>query len=277
MSIPDSGDFDHARAPYPAPQTTPPAGPTRLFRWYDLILMGLILAFSQAIPAIIVTVIAGLRGNLEIEEQGAVESLVELLPPSSIGIMIAGSGILMVLGCVLLRSMRHVDWATLGVRSTTVRGLLAAILAFIIYAVIAEGIARLIEIDPEGELGRRLMQQLIPADASLSYLVFAVAFIGVIVPAAEELLFRGFLIVWLRERSNAVIAVIVSAAIFAVVHGYFIEPGGEFGLFATAQIFVLGALLGWLAVWSRSLWPPILLHVINNLVTIVVAVWGAPV
>ena len=277
MSIPDSGDFDHARTPYPAPQATLPAGPARLFRWYDVILLGLILALSQAIPAIVVTVIAGLSGNLEIEEQGAVESLVELLPPSSIGVMIAGSGILMALGCVLLQRMRHVDWSTLGVQSTTVRGLLAAILAFIIYAVISEGIARLTEIDPQGELGRRLMQQLVPADASTSYLVFAVAFICVIVPAAEELLFRGFLITWLRERSNAAIAVIVSAPIFAVVHGYFLEPGGEFGLFATAQIFVLGLLLGWLAVWSRSLWPPILLHIINNSVGIAVAIWGAPV
>lgn len=272
MSIPDSGDFDHARAPYPAPQATLPAGPTRLFRWYDLILMGAILLLSQFIPGLVAGGFGLLTGSLTMENASAGN-----LPPAVIMIAVAGSGLMIVLGCVLLRSLRRIDWSTLGVRATTGRALLAAVLAFIIYIVIAEGIARLTEIDPDGELARNLIQQLIPANASLTFLLLAVAFIGVIVPAAEELLFRGFLIVWLRERSNAAIAIVVSAAIFAVVHGYFLTPDVEFGLFATAQIFVLGLLLGWLAVWSRSLWPAILLHIINNSVSIAVAIWGAPV
>lgn len=272
MSIPDSGDFDHARAPYPAPQATPPAGPVRLFRWYDLLLMGLILLLSQFIPGLIAGVVGLLTGALTMDNASTGN-----LPTTVIMIAVAGSGIVMALGCILLRSLRQLDWSTLGVRPTTGRALVAAVLAFIVYIVIAEGIGRLIDIDPEGELARDLIQQLIPANASLTFLILAVAFIGVIVPAAEELLFRGFLIAWLRERSNAVIAVIVSAAIFAVVHGYFMTAEVEFGLFATGQIFILGALLGWLAVWSRSLWPPILLHIINNSVSIAVAIWGAPV
>jgi membrane protease YdiL (CAAX protease family) len=272
MSIPDSGDFDHARAPYPAPQATLPAGPARLFRWYDVLLLGLILLLSQFIPGVIAGAVGLLTGSLTMENASAGQ-----LPTTVIMIAVAGSGIVMVLGCMLLRWMRHIDWSAVGVRATTGRALLAAVLAFVIYIAIAEGIGRVIEIDPEGELARQLMQQLIPANASVPFLVMAVAFIGVIVPAAEELLFRGFLITWLRERSNAAIAVIVSAAIFAVVHGYFMTSEFEFGLFATAQIFVLGLLLGWLAAWSRSLWPPILLHVVNNVVTIAVTIWGAPV
>jgi membrane protease YdiL (CAAX protease family) len=263
MSIPDSGDFDHARAPYPAPQATLPASQARLFRWYDLLLLGLILLLSQFIPGVIAGGVGLLTGSLTMENASAGQ-----LPTTVIMIAVAGSGIVMVLGCMLLRRMRRIDWSALGARATTGRALLAAVLAFIIYIAIAEGIGRFLEIDPEGEFARQLMQQLIPAEASI---------LGVIVPAAEELLFRGFLITWLRERSNAAIAVIVSAAIFAVVHGYFMTSEFEFGLFATAQIFVLGLLLGWLAAWSRSLWPPILLHVINNVVTIVVTVWGAPV
>ncbi len=268
MSIPDSGDFDHARAPYPAPQAPPPAGPVRLYRWYDVLLLGLILALGQ-VPGVVAGIVLALSGEVTIE---TVED--EGLPPSVIIIALAGSGIVMFLGCILMRRMRDIDWPTLGMRSTTVRPLVAAVLAYVAYVVIAESIARFFQVDPDGELARQLAQQLIPPDASLPYLALAVAFAGVIVPVTEEILFRGFLIAWLRERSNAIFAVVVSSLLFSAVHFYFLVPGGEFGMFASAGIFVLGLLLGWLAIWSRSLWPPIVLHVINNLVVVVIAIWG---
>ena len=268
MSIPDSGDFDHARAPYPAPQTTTPAGPTRLFRWYDLLLMGLILALGQ-VPGVVAGVVLAISGSVTIQ---TVEH--EGLPPSVIIIALAGSGIVLFLGCILMRRMRGIDWATLGMRSTTVRPLVAAVLAYVAYVVIAESIGRIFQVDPDGEFTRQLAQQLIPPGAGLPYIALAVAFAGVIVPVAEEILFRGFLLTWLRERSNAIVTVIVSSLLFSAVHFYFLMPGGEFGIFASAGIFVLGLLLGWLAIWSRSLWPPIVLHVINNLVVVVIAIGG---
>ena len=271
MSIPDSGDFDHARAPYPAPQTTPPTGPARLFRWYDLLWMGLILILSQA-PGVIAGIVVGMLGVVTVETLQT-----EGLPAYVIIVAMVGSGIVMFLGCILLRRKRRIDWAALGVRPTTVWPLIAAVLSFVVYIVITESISRFVEIDPDGELARQLAQQLVPPGASLPYIIVAVAFAGVIVPIAEELLFRGFLITWLRERSNAIVAVIISSLLFSGVHGYFLLPESEFGIFASIGIFLLGLLLGWLAVWSRSLWPPIVLHMTNNLVVVAVAIWGAPV
>jgi len=268
MSIPDSGDFDHARAPYPAPQAMLPAGPTRLFRWYDLILMGLIVLLGQ-VPGVVTGIVVAMSGAVTIE---SVQN--EGLPAYVIIIALAGSAIVMFLGCILLRRMRHIDWATLGLRPTTVRPLIAAVLAFVVYIVVTTSISRFVGIDPDGELSRQLAQQLVPPGASLPYLVMAIAFAGVIVPITEEILFRGFVIAWLRERSNAIVAIVVSALLFSAVHFYFLLPDPAFGFFASIGIFILGLLLGWLAVWSRSLWPPIVLHIVNNLVVIAVAIWG---
>lgn len=82
---------------------------------------------------------------------------------------------------------------------------------------------------------------------------------GVIAPFAEELLFRGVLYAWLRGRLGVWPAILISAAIFGVVHGE-VSVGVAAG--------VLGAILAWVYERSRSLWPAVLIHAINNSVKI---------
>jgi membrane protease YdiL (CAAX protease family) len=268
MTIPDSGDVEPRMAQQFVPAALPPAGRSRLYRWYDLFLLILIVFLGQFIPGLIAGVIAVTLGTVTAQTD------ISALPPSVVMGAVAGSGIVMLLGAILLRNARRLDWATLGLRPAPLRALAAAVLAFVAYLAVAESTGKLLGLDPEGMLARELMSDLVPAQASPTYILFAVLFIGIFVPAVEELIFRGFLIGWLRERSNAVLAVALSALGFAVVHLYFVATELQFGLFVTAQIFVLGLLLGWLAVWSRSLWPPIVLHVVNNLVVVAGAVWG---
>jgi membrane protease YdiL (CAAX protease family) len=74
----------------------------------------------------------------------------------------------------------------------------------------------------------------------------------------EEVVFRGFVLTRLhRITGRWWIAVPVSAALFASVHGY---EGGA----AMIMIFVLGVVLALLFLWRRSLVPCMSMHFIHN-------------
>lgn len=88
------------------------------------------------------------------------------------------------------------------------------------------------------------------------------AMVGSAAPFAEELFFRGFLLAALMRVMGGARAILVSAAIFAIVH---IDIG------AMLPIFVTGALLGWLYIRSGSIWPPTLAHAAQNILAMTFA------
>jgi membrane protease YdiL (CAAX protease family) len=78
-------------------------------------------------------------------------------------------------------------------------------------------------------------------------------------PIAEEALFRGFLYRNLRDTMSPTAALLLSGAIFGLVHmnlGYFLPLAG------------LGVGLALLYEWSGSLWVPIVAHAAWNAITI---------
>ena len=79
--------------------------------------------------------------------------------------------------------------------------------------------------------------------------------IVVITPIVEEIVFRGFLLAGLTLALGNIRGMIISSALFTVVHWDFdIMP----------IIFVSGMLTAWLYMRTGSLWPPIALHAVNN-------------
>ncbi len=77
-----------------------------------------------------------------------------------------------------------------------------------------------------------------------------------LVPAvAEELAFRGVVLGALLRRMRTPGALVLQALLFALLHG---------SLFRMLPTFVLGLLLGALAVRTRTLWPSMLAHALNN-------------
>lgn len=84
-----------------------------------------------------------------------------------------------------------------------------------------------------------------------------------VVPAVEEVMFRGALLGALRRVGlSAWTAILLTAAIFALVHipalvGGAVAPG-------LAMLFALGALLGWCAARTGSLAAPIMAHMLFN-------------
>ena len=87
---------------------------------------------------------------------------------------------------------------------------------------------------------------------------FLVAFVVIaIIPAlGEELLFRGILQQKIEEKfKNPHVAIWISAAVFSAIH---------FQFYGFVPRLLLGAMFGYLYVWSRNLWVPIFAHLINN-------------
>ncbi len=78
-------------------------------------------------------------------------------------------------------------------------------------------------------------------------------------PVFEELLFRGFLLEGLRHSSVGTAgAVIVTAALWASIHL-------QYECFEIISIFLIGLILGYAKIKTRSIYTPIILHALMNL------------
>ena len=88
------------------------------------------------------------------------------------------------------------------------------------------------------------------------FTVYGLLLLAVVVaPLCEEVLFRGFLFAGFKGSMPLALAVILSAFIFAAVHN---------DLPSFPVLFCIGILLALLRWRTRSLWPGILLHLLNN-------------
>ena len=87
-------------------------------------------------------------------------------------------------------------------------------------------------------------------------LIVNVLLIGLSAALGEELFFRGLLQPFFqRKTGNKHVAVWVTAILFSAIHLQF---------YGFIPRMLLGALFGYLLVWSGSLWLPILAHFVNN-------------
>lgn len=86
--------------------------------------------------------------------------------------------------------------------------------------------------------------------------VLAVIYTVILAPICEELVFRGLIISSLEGATKKWAAVIISAALFSIVH----LPS----LIALSYTFLLGLVLGFVYIKTKSLIPCILLHMAFN-------------
>ncbi len=86
--------------------------------------------------------------------------------------------------------------------------------------------------------------------------------IALIAALGEEMTFRGVLQPWLvKVCRNSHVGIVIGALVFSAIH---------FQFYGLVPRFVLGLLLGYMAYMSKSLWPSILMHFINNATTVVI-------
>lgn len=85
-------------------------------------------------------------------------------------------------------------------------------------------------------------------------MILLLAGVAVFVPIVEETAFRGFLTDWLARRLRPWVAVLISAALFGVIHGFT----------AALPVAGIGLVCGWLRLRTGGLWLPVALHGLIN-------------
>ena len=94
---------------------------------------------------------------------------------------------------------------------------------------------------------------------------WGVLFISLLAPVVEELVFRGIILKHLlsiqKYQTKYWDAILISAAVFAVVHG---NPA------QMPHAFLIGLLLGWLYYHTKSIMPGIVMHLVNNSIACVI-------
>lgn len=82
--------------------------------------------------------------------------------------------------------------------------------------------------------------------------------VGVLVPIAEEMVFRGAILRRLLDltgNEKRWIAIVLSAALFGIIHGNMLQG---------VNAFAMGLMLGWMYVRTRSIVPGVVMHFTNN-------------
>ncbi|WCK54605.1 type II CAAX endopeptidase family protein [Aneurinibacillus sp. Ricciae_BoGa-3] len=89
--------------------------------------------------------------------------------------------------------------------------------------------------------------------------IVEVLLVGLFVPIAEEIMFRGALQTALVQQFGPFFGILGSSLIFGIIH---VDPVLFMPLFSMALI------LGWLRHHYKSLWASILFHALNNTITV---------
>lgn len=85
---------------------------------------------------------------------------------------------------------------------------------------------------------------------------FGYIIIGLMAPLVEEIVFRGAILrALLRWKSNPWIGILISAALFSVIH---MNPA------QMPHAFLIGILLGWMYYRTDSIIPGVIYHWVNN-------------
>ncbi len=93
-------------------------------------------------------------------------------------------------------------------------------------------------------------------------LLVTLVLLAIIPPVCEEILFRGVFARGLARGMPAILAIVVSAAVFSFYH---------LSLAQAVPTFTLGLAVGWLALRADSIVPAILVHICNNAIAVVIS------
>jgi len=164
------------------------------------------------------------------------------------------SGIMGLLAFFAAFTIRIRTWSAFSVRAIPTRWIFFSLgfglLAFLLTRVVATIFVAIIgstDGDPQGDYHAA-------ANAGPLALTLQLLFIAVLTPLGEEFAFRGVLSTAFT-RYGAWVSVIGSTVIFALAHGINL---------ALIPAIVVGAINGILLVRTKSVWPGVIVHAVNN-------------
>jgi hypothetical protein len=166
----------------------------------------------------------------------------------------------MILG-VYLFAARRSGWGALGLRPAPLRPLVVTPF-LVIVGFMAAALANLAIVRITGEQFENPQVDALTGGQVLGpvELIMVLFLVSVLAPIGEELLFRGMLYPLLRRQWGAVAAITANAVIFAGAHLIW-------QLFPA--LLVIGLLLAFLREWSKSVYPCILYHFLQNTLAVV--------
>jgi membrane protease YdiL (CAAX protease family) len=228
------------------PTATTPFRP----RFSDLVLSAVLALVLFLVPVVIYAVLTGTMpffGNGKLT-QGAVLGAVALEAVALVGAV-----------HVAVLTRRGIGWHAFGLRPIGRRWAIGAGLAGLGCVVLLAGVVAAVQHGLDRPIVNPQAGVIAPDGFSWWGLALMVPLGGVAVPMAEELMFRGLVYRWLRVRWPVAPSAVASALLFGVVHGQL-----EVGIGA----FVVGIILALAYERSGSLWPPIIIHAVQNSVSI---------
>jgi len=175
--------------------------------------------------------------------------------------LIIGEGALIIPALLYVRSRRYDFRATFRLKTPPGGTLLSALIIAISLQPLVDEFDRLLSrILPLPSFVDEYLQgayEFLIVDSVASFALMA---IGVVIIAGivEEGLFRGVLQKSFEMEKSPLKAVIISSTVFSIVH---FSP-------QILQIFALGALLGYIALRADSIYPSIVLHIVNNAIAV---------
>lgn len=108
------------------------------------------------------------------------------------------------------------------------------------------------------------------ADKTIFGLIFSLLVLAIVAGLGEELFFRGCIQQIMQKIFvNRHVAIWIAAVIFSAAH---------FQFYGFIPRVLLGALLGYLFVWSGSIWVPVIVHTLHNAINIILTYvyYGTP-
>lgn len=231
-----------------APRGNAP-GPDRPLTFLDVLL---VCAVASAIILIVFLLLKAManRGGFDFPVSAALVVLL-LLEPIAIF-----TGIYSIL---ILR--RRFAWADFGVRPAALIWIAPAILAALGCLAFAGAVSEVLDRFYKTSMLDEYLSVLAPDGLTLQREILLILIVGGLVPFAEELLFRGVIYGWLRQRRGVVFSVVVSALLFALAHT---------NVHMALQIFVTGIVLAVLYERSRSVLVSTLAHMTVNTISLLI-------
>ncbi len=247
-------------------ETAVDANVDRMWRGRDVVAMTLTIIPLAIIPLVIVFVIgfaiSGVFQNPDLlQDQDAIMEI-----STSLGFTVSNliiNIIAIMLGVFIIARWRgKFSWDNLWLSNFNIRWVLYAVLATI-PTMIAVGQVTQFAGNLIYDEGFSNWQAQLFTGGEFSWLsaLLMIPLGGVLVPFAEELFFRGILFRWMADKWHPWVGIIVSSIVFGLIH---FEPSVAVGT------TLLGMVMAWFTWKSKSLWPAIAIHVINNTIGLTV-------
>lgn len=156
---------------------------------------------------------------------------------------------------------KNYPWTTVGLKKISNNWIALSVIIGIIAIPLSSLIANLLQNTLNLSTENPQLPFLVPDNLSVMGMIIMAILVGLIVPFVEELFFRGIIYSWLRNRFNIGVGILISSAIFGLVH---------VDLAVAGTAFVLGIILGLVFEYSKSLWASVIIHSINNGIQILI-------